>query len=387
MSSFRYRTGLRPSLCLILALMLHGAVVTAYSQQWKVVRDRISATVYSAIAARDEMSCLVAGSTSNGVTSIYGTGDGGSTWSPLFDTTAGLTIRSIAWPTPGTIVFAATDVKGNGRLLGSTNGGGSWRYLGVDSCTGAQVSMCDALNAVTIRTSRSVAYTSDGGVTWRTIPVPKYTQDGGRPLTVSDARCLAPGTLVLLTYNPSGSPEEDYGPHVVFRTEDGGLTWSEWNVWRGRRLDFGDARHGVTSFAGQIPVSATQYEAATVLHTTTDGGRTWKELPTRYQDDSLGMGRVRVAPGGRHMIGLRGGTWDASGAFATLMSADSARSWQPILPAGFGVSPLWIGDVVYPTAKTAWGFTTNGLVVRLRVPVAAAPNGSDVPERMDLTRR
>ena len=119
----------------------------------------------------------------------------------------------------------------------------------------------------------TVITTSDGGVEWLEMPVPTPS---GLPEGYTHPYLCAPhsinlastraGTLAvscsqyLDTPGPEGETKR-YGPHALYRTQDGGLTWEE-RDYPGGQLLWLDASHG--------------WALGRDIYRTGDGGQTWE---------------------------------------------------------------------------------------------------------------
>ena len=119
----------------------------------------------------------------------------------------------------------------------------------------------------------TVITTSDGGVEWVEMPVPPPS---GLPEGYTYPYLCAPhsinlastraGTLAvscsqyLDTPGPEGETKR-YGPHALYRTQDGGLTWEE-RDYPGGQLLWLDASHG--------------WALGRDIYRTGDGGQTWE---------------------------------------------------------------------------------------------------------------
>lgn len=123
--------------------------------------------------------------------------------------------------------------------------------------------------------STTLASTSDGGITWRTLPPPPST-DFLLAVTPLDAN-----DLWALTAPPGwskGSPSTDKWP--LYHSSDGGETWTLVGggvpVSRGWIVLFADAKHGMV-------VQVETVNVPTLLALTSDGGRTWKIVKPSLQ--------------------------------------------------------------------------------------------------------
>jgi photosystem II stability/assembly factor-like uncharacterized protein len=128
--------------------------------------------------------------------------------------------------------------------------------------------------------SLSLMSTSDGGLTWRSLPPPP-SSDFLLGVTPQDAKDLwalvaPPGW----SKGPQASPSTDKWP--LFHSSDGGETWTLVGggvpVSRGWIILFADAKHGMVVQIGGVVGSA-----QTLLAVTSDGGSTWKIVKPSLQ--------------------------------------------------------------------------------------------------------
>ncbi len=124
------------------------------------------------------------------------------------------------------------------------------------------ISAVDASTAWASGASGTVLRTIDGGAVWTRLRIPRTDAVDFRDIEAFDARTA----LVMGIASPA----------LIFRTEDAGATWAKVydNPAAGMFLDaidFADASHG---WAVGDPLGGKIF-----LLTTSDGGRTWKEVP------------------------------------------------------------------------------------------------------------
>jgi photosystem II stability/assembly factor-like uncharacterized protein len=131
-------------------------------------------------------------------------------------------------------------------------------------------------------TADRLAWTVDGGTSWRTI-----TPTGAAGLDLLTAFFLdrRSGWLVAADLRGDGSPLA----LTAFRTGDGGATWRRSAMGPASvqqsedgigplNLSFVDAGHGWLRVTSRLPGQGAEDETGTLLRTT-DGGRTWERLP------------------------------------------------------------------------------------------------------------
>lgn len=255
---------------------------------------------------------------------VFKTIDGGLTWTPLFDSMPALSIGAVAIdPNDPDVVYAGTGevnpgggslAYGGAGLFRSTNGGASWLSIGLeDSGTIGRI-VVDPVNSQRIFVAvmghhwetgqdRGVYRTIDGGTTWeRVLFVDEQT--GCVDLV---QRPDNPNVLFAAMWQRLRLPESyDYGgPGCgVYRTDDGGDTWSP--VAGGLPAPSTDGgRIGLSLCQGQPDVMHAIYADRTGyfdgLFRSINGGTTW----TRTTDGSLSgvfssygwwFGNVRTHP-------------------------------------------------------------------------------------------
>lgn len=185
---------------------------------------------------------------------------------------------------------------------------------------GAQLLDADAGWALT---ADRLAWTDDGGGSWRTI-----TPGDAAGLDLLTAFFLdrRSGWLVAADLPNDGSPLA----LTAFRTGDGGATWRRSAMGSASvsqsedgtgplNLSFVDAGHGWLRVTSRLPGQGAEDETGTMLRTT-DGGRTWERLP-----DAPTPSAVRFVSRQRGWQSRWDGLWE---------TRDGGRTWTrgPTLP-------------------------------------------------------
>ena len=247
---------------------------------------------------------------------VFKSTDGGATWQPansgLFGKETarernhrlieGYVYALLVDPRTPETVYAATIERG---LLKSTNGGASWRPVGVRTSEDAVVLdpkdpetiYVGALDAVAggALAKSGVFKSTDGGHTWR-------------------AAGLQGKRVDTLTIDPQHSETLYAGTAAgLFKTSDGGKSWHalglQGSVWP---LTL-DPMEPTTIYAG------TGGDADAAVFKSTNGGRTWKALKVG-RGGRIGRFTLALAPGSS-------GTLYAATAAGVLQSTDAGRSW------------------------------------------------------------
>jgi len=236
---------------------------------------------------------------------ISTTADGGHTWSS--PTTFGPAVASGVTVVPGGVDSWALVGR---RLEHSGDGGTTWSILPnahvVDPSFGTATSGW-AIRRTTV--SSSIVATSDGGVTWNAGPAP--CKPGARVALFVTRTTTDDGWVVC-----GGSPAAGSVRQVVWKTTDGGITWTRGfhGVAPGpvgyRFLDDGHGWRWHYNFAD--------------LFRTTDGGSTWHDLgpvgnifvaDVWFVSDTNGFALVRPGKGSSRL----------------LTSTDGGASWSGVV--------------------------------------------------------
>ncbi|CAN5373770.1 oxidoreductase [soil metagenome] len=184
----------------------------------------------------------------------------------------------------------------------------------------------------------TVLRTGDGGAHWSARIVP-----GAEALDLRAIEATSPTTAFAVSIGDSSR---------IFRTTDGGNTWSLRLILnrKGTFLDairFWDAKHGI---AMSDPVDGHFY-----LVTTSDGGETWKEVPTDRMPPALPGEGGFAASGSCLTVWGRADVWFVTGGAATsrvFHSSDRGRSWTVAeTPLRAGSSPRGVFSVAFRDAR------------------------------------
>src|SRR5437868_7290356 len=176
---------------------------------------------------------------------IFRTNDGGLSWKPIFEKETVASIGAIALaPSNPNIVWVGTgeanirnDISGGRGVYMSTDGGTTWRFMGLKDAGQISSVVVDPDNPNTVfvgaighawgpNTERGVFRTTDGGKTWAKV---LYIND----TTGASALIMDPGNPMILY---AGMWQVQRFPWMlvsggtsggVYRSIDGGLTWKK----------------------------------------------------------------------------------------------------------------------------------------------------------------
>ena len=182
-------------------------------------------------------------------------------------------------------------------------------------------------------TDNAILRTTDGGVTWYNVSPSGVTTFGfGTGHTFLSV--LQAWVLVAETGNPAGSGQ-------LYRTGDGGLTWTTYPVpFGGGDLTFLDETHGWM----MASLGAGAGSMAVAIYRSDDGGQTWTQTFTDDPNqanagDSLPLGGIKnnLTPLDGNTAWV-GGVIYAPETFYFYKTADGGQTWtQQSLPAAPGM--------------------------------------------------
>jgi photosystem II stability/assembly factor-like uncharacterized protein len=180
-----------------------------------------------------------------GTGGVFKTENQGTTWSPVFEKEAVASVGAIeVWPKNPDVVWAGTGEAnsrnssswGNG-VYRSSDGGGTWRHLGLDNTHTIGRIVADPNDSNTVYVAalghlwgsnpeRGVYKTSDGGRTWSLVL--KVDAQTGCVDLAMDPR--SPQTLYAAMYARRRTPWSYTSGGTtggIFRTRDGGHSWTK----------------------------------------------------------------------------------------------------------------------------------------------------------------
>jgi photosystem II stability/assembly factor-like uncharacterized protein len=192
---------------------------------------------------------------------LYRSDDGGGDWSAA---------EPVPVPTPSndhdaaaSVVFTGADVglaTSNEGIYRTTDGGESWAPVAEHPDGFAGVYFADALTGYAAGAGGLVAKTTDGGVTWSSLPSASVAGSA----TLRSVHCLDPLRCLVTTQD---------GDRIL-RTSDGGASWASTPTTAGSALAaaFGSVGHAVAvGDAGAVSLSS-------------DEAVTWSRIDTRIDE-------------------------------------------------------------------------------------------------------
>jgi photosystem II stability/assembly factor-like uncharacterized protein len=241
---------------------------------------------------------------------LYRTRNGGATWTPITNVD-GPVVKGIcaidivkrSFIDSGvlrerTIVHAGGRVGGPAHLMRSLDGGDTWKSIDLSAHTAMilDVKFFDEMNGFvagasdsdTAKSNAHIIATNDGGVTWRAV------YQSTRPYEITwkisfPTRDI--GYVTIQKYNPDPKVTE----HFVAKTTDGGKTWRELPITN----DASDREFGIafaTPEIGWIGSAKGGYQ-------TIDGGASWK-----FVEMGRAVNKIRLLPTAKGFIGYAIGT-------------------------------------------------------------------------------
>ena len=215
------------------------------------------------------------------------------------------------------------------------------QWVGLSTGTDADLRGLSVVSASVVWASGArgtVLHTTDGGTTWTIDTIP-----GASKLDLRAVAATSPETAHAMSVGDSSR---------IFRTVDGGRTWSlrYTSLRKGSFLDairFWDSKHGI---AMSDPV-----DGRFLLVTTQDGGDTWQEVPAEGLPPTLPDERAYAASGSGLSVFGRRDVWFVSGGAASARvfhSADRGATWTvSTTPIRAGIRSAGIFSIAFRDAK------------------------------------
>jgi photosystem II stability/assembly factor-like uncharacterized protein len=305
---------------------------------------------------------------------LFVTTDGGQSWPPV-EPAPGQKVESAGfWPAaaPDRNLYAITviDTSSLRQFQLYRGGAGGWQPAEIvagqevtdlkTAPSGAAIaSLFDAASK-----TRSAAVSIDGGDTWT--PLGDKLSVDGQPYRL-DTQALAPtfgdgGTLFVAA---KGS---DTTKSVLFRTDDGGVTWTPLSaapmlsedhqrVFRTLVVSPQFSTDG-TAILVQSGSQGSPRSAVSAISETYDGGVTW----TKGSSQAPEADRISVALGPDGPVWLRETTAPTSGGVIRTQSTDGGRTWTWPISAPYTTIPVLVRSPKYAQDGTLFAGFANGEV-------------------------
>jgi photosystem II stability/assembly factor-like uncharacterized protein len=249
-------------------------------------------------------------------TPLYETRDGGSTWKPVTGLSGpvvkglcAIDVFTSRFINAGVldqrvVIHAAGRVGGPAFLMRSLDGGASWRTMDLNAQAGPilDVKFFDEANglllcgsdAATERSNALILRTQDGGVTWT------RAYQSNRPFEITWKASFPTrqvGFVTVQNYNPDKAVSQ----RVVLKTTDGGRTWAEMPLVDDHAVrQFGVGF--VNSHEGWVGTSTGGFE-------TRDGGATWSKVAMGRYTNKIRVVPAPGAPGGFNAYAIGIDVW------------------------------------------------------------------------------
>jgi photosystem II stability/assembly factor-like uncharacterized protein len=294
------------SVFFLASCLLHGAPLLAqqvdsnlYSgMQWRMIGPYRAGKVNAVAGVPGNPGLYYFGSNGGGV---WKTTDAGTVWKPIFDSQPVASIGALALaPSNPNIIYVGSgennvysDITYGNGVYKSTDGGETWKYLGLEDTRHIARILVDPRNPDIVllaamghsygpNTERGVFRSTDGGRTWKRI---LYKDD----VTGAVDLCFAPGDARIVyaaLWHPIRKPGQSgtlFGPGSgIYKSTDEGVTWTQVG---GAGLPPGDwGRIGVAVAPGmkgrRVYAIIETKDKSNGLYRTDDGGATWYRATT-----------------------------------------------------------------------------------------------------------
>lgn len=251
--------------------------------------------------------------------------DGGDNWRAGFTAVSGTRLERISLAAPGHVVAVysfSESINGveytSSVLIASTDGGGTWEeYLWGTPNRIQDVVMYDAGYGVAVSqnnrmTGDSVFYTTDGGMTWTSVPYP--------PGTAYSGDVYVPGSAGWAMWALDSADGNQY----LYRTDDRGTTWRrsvEPLPWISTLLFQSE---DVVWGAGGKTVTGSISQG--IISKSTDGGITWNQVLANGFNEKLRFRQIDFSDERHGLI------YGSDGRLLETM--DGGEHWVPIGSVG-----------------------------------------------------
>jgi photosystem II stability/assembly factor-like uncharacterized protein len=306
----------------------------------------------------------VSGVPGDGTTFYFGSVDGGvwkttnagTTWKPVFDGQPVASIGALAVaPSNPKVIYAGTgetdirsDLASGGGVYKSTDGGETWKYVGLKETRQIAKIVVDSSNPDVVyvgalghaygpNAERGVYKSTDGGATWQ------HVLDKGSELGVADMAIAAgkPTELFASLWNAHRPPWSTYPPILgdgsgLYRSEDAGQTWEP---CVGHGLPEGKwGRVGVAVSSNGQRVYGVIEAAKAGLYVSDDGGVNWSlaNADPRLTSRAWYFNRITVDPEDANTIYVPN--------VALMGSNDGGKTFRVVrgAPGGDDYHELWV---------------------------------------------
>jgi hypothetical protein len=280
---------------------------------------------------------------------VWKSTNGGTSWSPLTDSSASLAIGAVAIDPTGQIIFAGTgedngsDSQAGQGILKTTNGGSSWTLLGQSTFAGHHIGgiAIDRTNSMHVLAATDIGLytTTDGGSTWavNTSYISLlYGVTGHPPPNGAVFQIIQDPTTATKYWLSAGDVCNTEASDVL--TGDGASTWTRVTpratlTFAADRIGLGVGTNGVAYFA-----AADCNGNLLDVEKTTNGGTSWTQFAS-------------TTPGLFNYFNLGGGTF-GQGDYDNGVAVDPTN----------GSNAIFGGVTVLATANGGTSFTDVGRV-------------------------
>jgi len=304
--------------------------------RWRLVGPFRGGWSTCAVGVPDEPNTFYFGAAGGG---LWKTDDAAQTWTPLFQNEATAVVGALAIaPSDPKIVYVGTgqvdtryDIASGEGVYRSTDGGKTWRHLGLEATRAIGRILVDPRNPDVVlvaalghifgpNADRGVFRSEDGGRTWKkTLFV---NEDTGAVDMACDPE--DPAVVYAAVWQARNFPWLSYfQPDVgmgsgLYRSADGGKTWKRlssggWPSGELGRIGLATASGGrVYAIVDARPYLATLHSSkeegtpGAGLYRSDDAGATWQRVNGDPEFASSYFGRLTVDPGSRDTVYLMG---------------------------------------------------------------------------------
>ncbi len=257
---------------LIIIILLSISSTFSFSQKWEVIHNFSPQQTLQKVRFRNSQYGLTVGSLYNGSTkNIHRTIDGGKTWKDVSSGYTSMRFMDIFFVSDSVVYMSGNE----GIIIRSYDGGLNWETMTTDTKEQLWgIHFISAKIGIAVGSNGKIIYSNNGGRNWEDV---------------------SPGKSNLLydvTFNAEGVGFAS-GSNILWRSDDGGLSWNE-------VIDFpyespADWIRSITFINEKLGFACADIGR---IYRTTDGGDTWSRMnsPTQeplfevdFIDDKNGM--------------------------------------------------------------------------------------------------